>query len=93
MDDSDLRHTQTTLASVHDALRDVLKNLEAIAEEVSGQPVANKVSQAVDAINVICAGLRVAGPELSTSLDKSIEQERVERALSEVKSGEYDVQG
>ena len=93
MDDSELMQVRTTMASAHDSLREIVKTLEAIADELFGQPVANQVSQAIDSIKVICTGLRIAGPELVTPLDKSIEQDRVERALSEVNSGEYDVQG
>jgi len=86
---SELRQTRTTIASAHDALCKVVKSLEAIAYEVSTQPVANEVFQAIDSLEVICKELRVTGPEL----DRSIEQERLDRALSELKSGEYDVQG
>ena len=93
LDNSELRQTRTTIASAHDALCEVVKSLEAIAYEVSTQPVANEVFQAIDLLEVICTELRVAGPELDTSLDRSIEQEGLDRALSEVKSGEYDVQG
>jgi|SRR6478609_2328350 len=93
MDEDELREARTTIASAHDTLCNVAKTLEAIADEVSGLPVANKVVQALDSIKVICAGLRVAGPELPSPREQSVEQDRVERAISEVNSGEYDLQG
>ena len=93
MNERELLEARTAIASAHDTLCNVVKTLEEIADEVSGQPVANKVMQAVDSIKVICAGLREAGPELASPREQSVEQDRVERAISEVNSGEYDVQG
>ena len=93
MDEDELHETRTTIASAHDTLCNVVKTLEEVADEVSGQPVANKVVQAVDSIKVICAGLRVAGPEPASPRQQSVEQDRIERAISEVNSGEYDLQG
>jgi hypothetical protein len=93
MDERELLEARTTIASAHGTLCDVMKTLEEIADEVSGQAVANKVVQAADSIKVICARLRVAGPELACQPDQSVEQDRIERAISEVNSGEYDLQG
>jgi len=93
MDEDELREARTTIASAHDTLCNVARTLQEIADEVSGQPVANKVVQALDSIKVICAGLRIAGPEPASPRGQSVEQDRVDRAISEVNSGEYDLQG
>ena len=101
MDEEELREARSTIVMAHDTLCNVVKTLDEIADEVSGNPVASKVVQAVDSIKVVCARLRVAGPEpasppgqsIEPSVEESVEQDRVERAISEVNSGEYDLQG
>jgi len=94
MDDSELRQARARISAACEALVDVEKTLHAAADAAPGQQVAGRITQALKAIAAVRDELKAVGPQqLTPPLEKSIERESVARALSEVRSGEYDVQG
>ena len=94
MDDSELRQARTRISAACEALLEVEKTLHSAADAAPGKQVAGRITQALRAIAAVRDELNAVGPhQLTPPLEKSIERESVARAISEVNSGEYDMQG
>lgn len=94
MDDSELREARARISAACETLCDVEKTLNAAADAAPGKQVAGRITQALKAIAAVRDELNDLGPrQLTPPLERFIESESLERAISEVNSGEYDLQG
>lgn len=94
MEDSQLREARTRISSACITLTDVEKLLHAAADAAPGQQVAGRITQALKAIATVREELQAVGPEqLTPRVEKVMEEESLARAVSEVNSDEYDMQG
>jgi hypothetical protein len=87
---------QTGIAAICDRLHDIAEALQqkSVEELGTGRPVNSNVAEAIQSIESVRADLQafsVAQP--SAPLDREVEQDRMERAVSELDSGEFDMQG
>ncbi len=96
MNDIQMQEARTRIASLCERLRGIEDALHdrSVEELGTGRPLNSNVSEAIKAIESVREDLLAIGSEqLATPLDKSVEQESMQRAISEVASGEYDMQG
>lgn len=96
MEDQDAKQVRTRVAGICDRLHEVgeLLHNRSVEELGTGRPVNSNVAEAIKEIEAIRTELQnLCSTRLSTSLDRTVSQETMERAISEIDSDEFDVQG
>ncbi len=72
----------------------VLLHSRSVEELGTGRPLNSNVAEAISEIEAVRTDLQtLCSAQLSTPLDRAVNQEAMERAVSEIASDEFDVQG
>lgn len=96
MEDQELQRVRSAVAQICDRLHQigVLLHSKSVEELGTGRPLNSNVAEAISGIEDVRTDLlTLCTAGLSTPLDRAVNQETMERAISEIESDEFDVQG
>lgn len=95
MDENHHQLPQAGIAEICDRLHDIAEALQqrSVEELGTGRPVNSNVAEAIQSIEAVRADLQAYAPPQPAAPDPEVEQDRMERAVSELDSDEFDMQG